>query len=82
MSRRDKALVRLQSKPKDFTWSELKAVMGGFGYAEIEGSGSRRKFIHSATKAIISLHEPHPNSVLKEYQIRDVLTHLKEQGLA
>jgi hypothetical protein len=28
----------------------------------------------------ISLHEPHPESVLKPYQVREVLMHLKQEG--
>lgn len=46
---------------------------------ETKGSGSRRKFVHRETKVTISLHEPHPANILKAYQIRDVLLHLKQE---
>jgi hypothetical protein len=44
-----------------------------------KGIGSRRKFVHEKTGAIISLHKPHLRNELKAYQVRDVLTHLKEE---
>ncbi|MGA2185676.1 MAG: hypothetical protein ABSH47_21875 [Bryobacteraceae bacterium] len=28
----------------------------------------------------INLHRPHPGSILKAYQLREVLTHLKQEG--
>ncbi len=45
MSQRDKPPKRFRSKPTDFTWTELKNPLAGFGYREESGSGSRRKFI-------------------------------------
>ena len=80
MSQQAKLVERLKSKPKDFSWEELERLLSGFGYKQVEGSGSRRKFVHGKTGAIISLHKPHPRNELKAYQIRDVLTHLREEG--
>jgi hypothetical protein len=34
MSKFEKAIARLLAKPKDFTWKELKTVLGHFGYQE------------------------------------------------
>ena len=79
MSRQEKLLDRLKQKPKDFTWSELETLFTGLGYRQEAGSGSRRRFIHEKTMAVISLHEPHPRKELKAYQVRDVLAHLKEE---
>jgi hypothetical protein len=81
MSQKEKAIARLKAKPKDFTWDELEAVMEGFGYKQLTGSGSRRKFYREETRSLISLHQPHPGRILKAYQIRDLLNHLKEQKL-
>ncbi len=81
MSRFQKALDRLVTKPKDFTWNELLTIMTHLGYRELKGSGSRRKFVHEKTKAIISLHEPHPALVLKRYAVEIIIDHLTEQGL-
>ncbi|MGI9256406.1 MAG: hypothetical protein ACR2PY_05675 [Salinispira sp.] len=53
MSKIEKLTLRLQSKPKDFTWQELKKILANFGYEEKSKSkvgGSRVKFIHSETR--------------------------------
>lgn len=81
MSRIEKTLDRLRSRPADFTWGELELVMRHFGYQLIKGSGSRRKFISRASGVIISLHQPHPKPVLKPYAIKLIVEHLKEEGL-
>lgn len=81
MSKFRKALARLRSRPKDFTWTELQNIMNHFGYEEIKGGGSRRKFINSKTNVSISLHEPHPRPELKMYAIDIVIEHLREEGL-
>jgi hypothetical protein len=52
-----------------------------FGYEELKGGGSRRKFINVRTKISISLHEPHPKPILKMYAIELIIEHLKEEGL-
>ena len=81
MSKFEKTLERLKNKPRDFTWKELQSIMSHFGYQEMKGGGSRRKFIHSATRVSVSLHEPHPSPILKMYAIELILEHLKEEGL-
>lgn len=82
MSRQEKLLIRLLSLPKDFTWEELIKVLAQFGYIEIKKGktgGSRRKFV-DGNKSIISLHKPHPSTIVKEYAIKDVIAELKEKG--
>ncbi len=80
MSRSAKALARLQAKPADFTWSELAAIMDSFGYLARSGDGSSRKFIHPSTGAVLMMHEPHPGSILKAYQVRAALKFLTQEG--
>ena len=80
MSRFQKALDRLTSRPKDFTWKELETIMTHFGYDELKGGGSRRKFVHGKTKAVVSLHEPHPRPILKAYAVDLIIEHLTEVG--
>jgi hypothetical protein len=55
LSRIEKLIEKLKQKPNDFTWSELQRVLRHFGYAEIKGKGSRRKFVNRSG-AIISIH--------------------------
>lgn len=80
MSRQEKLLQRLLSKPKNFTWDELKKLLGLYNYQLLNGSGSRRKFIHQDSKQVISLHEPHPQNIIKSYVIDDVINKLTELG--
>ncbi|HEX6770788.1 MAG TPA: type II toxin-antitoxin system HicA family toxin [Acidobacteriaceae bacterium] len=79
MSKREKLLARLNSKPKDFTWDELVSVMKACGYELTTTGGSGRKFIDHETGATAFLHEPHPGNILKAYQIRDILSHLEQE---
>ena len=46
MSKQNKLLERFLSKPKNLTYEELKTLLNHFDYKEIQGSGSRVKFIH------------------------------------
>lgn len=75
MSRAGKLIERFCSSPRDFKWSELERLLAILGYVELKKgktAGSRRAFIHSGTKKIIRLHQPHPGNILKEYQMRDL----------
>lgn len=80
MSKQEKLLRRLLSKPKDFTWAELVSLMAAFGFEMERSSGSGRKFIYPETEATLFLHEPHPAKVLKPYQVRDTIHLLKTEG--
>ena len=84
MGKSDKLLKRLISKPKDFTYDELKRLLSSYGYEVAKTgktSGSRVAFINHETRHIIRLHKPHPYPELKQYQIDDVLEELKRQGI-
>ena len=78
MTKHDKVLKRLLSRPTDFTWNELRTLMLSFGYALKTGGGSSRKFIRD--EAAFMIHEPHPEKVLKPYQVRGVIAFLKQEG--
>lgn len=83
MSRREKQLRRLCEKPppSDFTWKELTALLGQLGYRVHAGKGSRRKFVNEERRLLISCHEPHPQPEVDRACIRDVVQHLKDNGL-
>ena len=83
MSKIEKLVERLKSKPKDFTYDELKNLLNNLGFNEQnkgKTSGSRVKFIKDGI-AEIELHKPHPNNILKPYQIKDVIEKLKKGGM-
>jgi len=81
MSKFQKAKERLLSIPGDFTWDELQVVLKQLGYALKKNDGSRRSFVHSGTGHKISLHEPHPQNIVKKYALRLVVEALDSQGL-
>jgi hypothetical protein len=83
MSRHQKLIKRFQAKPKDFTYDELVSLLQGFGYQEMKAgktTGSRAAFFHEEGGAIIRLHRPHPDRVLKRYQLDDVERELERKG--
>jgi hypothetical protein len=80
MSKHEKTLKRLVTVPKDFTWSELVALMTALSYDLKKAGGSGRKFVDRTTGSTLFIHEPHPARVLKPYQVRDVIHHLKKDG--
>jgi hypothetical protein len=81
MSKNEKLLKRLLSRPKDFTWNELKTLLASYGYNELKGDGSRVKFFLKTPRNIINLHKPHPEKILKDYQINQVIDNLKNIGV-
>jgi len=79
MSKAEKLLLRLLSQPRDFTYSELKAILSLYGYVEEQGAGSRVCFKSKTHK--IKLHKPHPGNILKQYQLSLIIEELKKEGL-
>lgn len=79
MSKIEKDIERLKSRPKDFTYDEAKRILNNFGFIENtkgKTSGSRVKFINKEN-IIIELHKPHPSNILKPYQIKLIIDKLK-----
>jgi hypothetical protein len=83
MGKAEKLLKRFLSKPKDFTYDELKKLLRFFGYEEAttgKTSGSRVTFYNSRREHTIKLHRPHPKPFLKRYQLDFIEDSLKEEG--
>ena len=83
MTRKEKLIKRLKSKPKDFTWDETKSLLIGLGFTEVKTGktgGSRKRFINSSN-VVVTLHRPHPRNILKRYQIEQLLELLSAEGL-
>ena len=83
MSKHDKLLEKLLSRPKDFTFSELILVLNRMGYSLSntgKTSGSRVRF-ENEEGDYIRLHKPHPRNILKPYQVNDIISALNERGL-
>lgn len=78
MSKIEKEIERLKTKPKDFTYDEAKRVLNNFGFIENNKGktfGSRVRFIDKQN-IIIELHKPHPKNILKPYQINLIIDKL------
>jgi hypothetical protein len=84
VSKKEKLIIRLLSKPKDFTYDEMRTLLNYFDYVEInkgKTSGSRIAFCHqNKGKKIISIHKPHPGNILKMYVIELIINLLRENG--
>ncbi len=83
MSKIDKLIAKLKSKPRDFTWDSLVVILSSLGYKDVKKgktAGSRRKFVHTNGHTIL-LHKPHPGNTLKSYQVNQVLSVLYQEGL-
>jgi len=84
VSKEKKLLQRFLSRPKDFTYNELRKMLFSFGYEESrkgKTSGSRVAFINKETKHIIRLHKPHPGNELQMYQIDLIKEELYARGV-
>ena len=80
MSKLQKAIQRLLSKPADYTWDELLSLMTALGFELRSAGGSSRKLYDPSTKALFFLHEPHPSKILKAYQVRAAIQFLRNEG--
>ena len=83
MSKKDKLINRFLSRPSDFSFDELVTLIGKFGYYALKGSktgGSRVSFTNCKGD-YLRVHKPHPKSILKLYQIDDILASLSQRGL-
>jgi len=72
MTKQEKLLSRFLSKPRDFSFNEMRKLLRGFGYQEIRSgktSGARVAFINKTIHHIIRLHKPHPGNIMKKYQL-------------
>ena len=84
MGQKEKLIKRLKSKPRDFTFAELETLLRFLSY-ELDNkgrtSGSRVMFTNTETSSKVILHKPHPRKELLEYQVKQLLEQLKEEGV-
>ncbi len=84
MSQFEKLLDRFKKFPKDFTYDELRTLLSGLGYKEInkgKTSDSRVAFINHKLGNIIRLHKPHSGYIVKRYALELTYEELKNQGV-
>ena len=83
MGQKEKLIKKLKSRPKDFTFDEAEALLKYFTYSRSNKgrtSGSRVMFV-SDEYAPILLHKPHPRQELLDYQIKQLIEVLEQEGL-
>lgn len=83
MSKAEKLIERFLSKPTDFTWDEIVGFLKLFDYEKATAGktgGSRVKFRH-LDLPMISLHKPHPEKIMKRYQLDQLKEFLISEGL-
>lgn len=85
MAKIDALLDKLCVKPTpaNFRFADIRKVMSHFGYLESNKgatSGSRVKFYHPETKAVLLLHKPHPGDEMAKAAIDSVVKFLVDHG--
>ena len=83
MGQKEKLINRLKSRPKDFTFDEVESLLGYLDYKRSDKgrtSGSRVMFV-SDNHPPIMMHKPHPRKELLDYQVKQLLEMLKQEGL-
>ena len=83
MSILEKAKERIKLKPKDYTYTEARALLAQMGFIEYnkgKTSGSRVKFYRPEDKKVILLHKPHPGDIMKQGALKDLLEFLLDLG--
>lgn len=84
MGRKEKLLAKLKTMPKDFTFEEAESLLGYLGFQRAnkgKTSGSRVMFADKGRNTKILLHKPHPRKELLEYQVKQLLSLLEQEGL-
>lgn len=82
MSKTEKLLQRFLSKPKDFTFEELRKLLKSLGYEEAKtgkASGSRVAFYNAEIDDMIKFHKPHPSQIIKQCYLRDIERQLRDR---
>ncbi len=83
MGQKEKLIRKLKSGPKDFTFDDALRLLGYFDYSisnKGKTSGSRVMFTSEQHPPIL-LHKPHPRKELLEYQVKQLIEVLEQEGL-
>ena len=77
MSTKEKLIERFQSLPNDFTFDELKRVMGFYGFTVMNSgatSGSRTDFKKGSVH--VKMHKPHPGNIVGRKTLKSIRDYL------
>lgn len=83
MGSKEKLVERFKKRPNDFTYEETISLLSYFGY-EVHNkgatSGSRVRFKNEEMGVYIDIHRPHSGSIMKEWMIKAIYQHLKNNN--
>lgn len=83
MGQKEKLIRKLKSYPRDMTFDEAETLLRYLTYLRSnkgKTSGSRVMFTSDAHPPIL-LHKPHPRKELLEYQVKQLIEILEQEGL-
>lgn len=83
MGQKEKLISKLKSRPKDFTFEEAETLLGYLTYSRSnkgKTSGARVMFTSPQHPPIL-LHKPHPRKELLDYQVKQLVSTLEQEGL-
>ena len=83
MGQKEKLIEKLKSKSRSFTFDDAVRLLGFLTYAmsnKGRTSGSRVIFISEKYPPIL-MHKPHPQKELQEYQVKQLIEILGQEGL-
>ena len=84
MSRKEKLIAKLKANPRSFTFDDAETLLNMLSYKRYNKemtSGSRVVFISDQFTTKILLHRPHQRKELLEYQIKQLIEQLEQEGL-
>ena len=84
MTKKEKMKQRLLQLPKDSTFEELVTILCQLGFEQDnkgKTSGSRIRFYNREKQLLYLAHKPHPQSIIKEKALKDIVDFLKENKL-
>ena len=83
INQKENLIERLKAKPKTFTFDDAESLLRYFGYERSNKgrtSGSRIVFVSEQYPPIL-MHKPHPRKELLEYQVKQLIQILEQEGL-
>ena len=82
MSKKDKLISRLKSKPRDFTFDEVVTLLLSLGFIQLKTGQSGGSVIKFALGSkIVKIHKPHAIKTLHKYQVKDILNDLERWNM-
>lgn len=83
VGQKEKILLQMRNNPRNVTFDDMVTLVRSLGFTvsnKGKTSGSRIMLVSEEHGSVL-LHKPHPQKELKEYQVKQILKYLEEEGL-